>query len=300
MDVRLARLALDARELLLVRRRASGGSRSRSASAFVGLRTISIVFSSPSRERDALLEELAVALLGALGLDDVIARVDGDALLEERLPHRNAVERDLHARGLLRQEQLQVRDARQELGDARLRGALEILVAAADARAERVLRLGEGVDELARARETRSEMELHVRVVFERERGLVLLDAELRVARLLRLDRFLRELEGARVRPARGCPRPVASGRRARAWARGGRPAPRGTSRRAKRARGSARDRVPSSSPRHPRAAAKHQAVQHYTTTIRRNECASWGQTPCGWWIGRPEAMPRALELRPL
>ena len=71
----------------------------------------------------------------------MIARVDGDALLEERLPHRDAVEGDLDARRLLRQEQLHVRDARQELGDARLRRALEIFVAVADARAERVLRL---------------------------------------------------------------------------------------------------------------------------------------------------------------
>ena len=201
VDVRLGRLALDARELLVVRGRlleAVDLALGRVRGLEDDLDRLLVAFG----ERDALLEELVVALVVALGVDDVIARVDGDALLEERLPHRDAVEGDLDARRLLRQEQLHVRDARQELGDARLRRALEVFVAVADTGAERVLRLAERVDELAGRGEAGGEVQLHIRVIFELQRGLILLDAELRVARFLGLDRLLRELEGARVRPA--------------------------------------------------------------------------------------------------
>ncbi len=74
------------------------------------------------REREALLVRLLLALHGAGGVDRMIAGVDGDALLEERGPHRDAVERDLDARGVGGHEQLHVGDARQEIGDFRLGG----------------------------------------------------------------------------------------------------------------------------------------------------------------------------------
>ena len=145
------------------------------------------------------------------------------------------------------------------------------------------------------ARETRGEMELHVRVILEREGGLVLLDAELRVARLLRFDRFLRELERARVRPSA-----AVRGR--------GAAEPRAADGEATRKPASATSHVETS---REEARARSRSVILLSSSSSRTQASSGpalydndqaqrvrllGATPCRWWIGGPEPMPLRLE----
>src|SRR5690606_26086969 len=100
--------------------------------------------------------------------------------------------------------------------------ALQVVVLVPDAGGERVARRDERVLEALRAREAARDVEANVGVVLEREGGLVLLDAQLDVAALLRFDALLRERERLRVRPSARRRRRGRRGRRSPAALRDG------------------------------------------------------------------------------
>jgi len=155
--VRLARLLLEARDALLVGRRLLEALERHAVDVGRLEHDLDRLLFAVG-EREPVLELGSLAVHVALRLHDVVAGIDGDALPEQRLADGHVVERDLDARGVGREEELHVGDAREEIGDPRLGGLLEVVVVRAERRAERVLRLVEGIDDLARALQARREM----------------------------------------------------------------------------------------------------------------------------------------------
>ena len=159
-----------------------------------------LLFAFPNRH--APFEEITTAALFADRLDDVIAGIDGELVLNLLRPNGDAVQRDFQIFGLLRHLDLEVAEAWHHVLDAGDGPLFQILVAVADRSRERGAGVDEGVFVFLLYRVAARDVEADIGVVFDRERREVLRDTPRNIAVFLRLDALLGEVEGVGVVPS--------------------------------------------------------------------------------------------------